>query len=371
MNIGIIGCGAISATYLRNAERFDVYDVIAVADVRLQAAQSRASEFGIPKAYTVEELLQDPDVELVVNLTPHRVHGQVGIAVLEAGKHVYNEKPLAIYRHEAQRMLQLAQEKGLRVGCAPDTFFGGAWQTARKLIDQGAIGEPVGVFANLHTRVGGGPERPRPASPDGYKSFYLTDYFEYGVGTTFDRGPYYLTAIINLVGPVRRVTSSARITWPTRERGGQVHQVKAPTHVAGILDFANGAVGTMVMTADVFPTGLPHVEIYGSEGSLRCIDPNLFGGPIYLRRPESRELEEVPCTFGYNENSRGVGIADMVMAIKNGRPHRANGEMAYHVVDIITALHEASEQNRHIELESTCERPAPLPEGLKDWTIDA
>ncbi len=127
----------------------------------------------------------------------------------------------------------------------------------------------------------------------------------------------------------------------------------------------------MVMTADVFPTGLPHVEIYGSEGSLRCIDPNLFGGPIYLRRPESRELEEVPCTFGYNENSRGVGIADMVMAIKNGRPHRANGEMAYHVVDIITALHEASEQNRHIELESTCERPAPLPEGLKDWTIDA
>jgi predicted dehydrogenase len=364
--IGIIGCGAISAAYLKNSKQFAAFDVVAVADTRLDAAKARAAEFDVPKALSVDQILADPEVELIINLTPHRVHGPVGLAVLEAGKHVYNEKPLAVLREDARKLIDTAARKGLRVGGAPDTFFGGAWQTARKVIDEGAIGEPVGAFINLHARA---TPRPRPQE-DGYMSFYLTDFFEYGGGWAFDRGPYYLNATINLIGPIRRVTGSAHVTWPEREQGGQMRKVNAPSHVAGLLDFANGAVGQFLMTADVYGTGLPHIEIYGSSGSLRCIDPNNFGGQLYLRKADSPDLVPVENQFGYNSNSRGVGVADMVTAIRSGRPHRASGEMAYHVVDTITAMHEASAENRHITLQSTCERPAPLPPGLADWTID-
>ncbi|MCL4544352.1 MAG: Gfo/Idh/MocA family oxidoreductase [Chloroflexi bacterium] len=364
--VGIIGCGQISATYLKNAKLFTAFEVVAVADARIDAARARAEEFAIPRALSVEELLADPDVEIVINLTPHRVHAQVGAQVLQAGKHLYSEKPLTVYRHDGQRLLQLAQEHTVRVAGAPDTFFGGAWQTARKLIDEGVIGEPVAAYANLHARV-----NPRQtAQPGSYVSFYLTDFFEYGGSWAFDRGPYYLHALINLLGPVHRVTGSARITWPERERGGKLLKVNAPTHVAGLLDFANGAVCHFLMTADVYNTGLPHIEIYGSEGSLRCIDPNNFGGQLYLRKPDSNDLQPVDTVFSYNSNSRGVGVADLAAAIHSGRPHRASGEMAFHTVDIINALHESSAEGRHITLTSTCTRPAPLPMGLEDWTID-
>lgn len=366
--VGIIGAGTISGIYLQNAQRFGAFEVVAVADTRREAAQTRAAEYGVPSGCGVEELLADPAIELVINLTPHRVHGQVGLAVLEAGKHVYNEKPLTVHREEGQRMLALAKEQGLRVGGAPDTFFGGAWQTARQLIDEGAIGEPIGAFAHLlGRRAPGAPRR----QTEGYTSFYVTDSFEYGGGLIFDRGPYYLNALVNLLGPVRRVTGSARITWPERADRGTPTKVNAPTHTAGVLDFANGAVCTMVMTYDAYDTGLPHIEIYGSEGSLRCIDPNNFGGPLFLRKPDNPELVPIESRYGYNANSRGVGVADMAIAMRNGRPHRASGEMAYHVVDVITSLHEASDENRHVALQSTCERPAPLPPGLADWTVDA
>ncbi len=359
--VGIIGCGAISGAYLKNSKLFDAFDIVAVADTRPEASQSRAEEYDVPKACNVEELLADPEIEIVINLTPHSAHGEVGIATLEAGKSPYNEKPLAVYREDGQKMLELAKSKGLRVGGAPDTFFGGAWQTARRLIDEGAIGEPVGAFACLMA-----PNRPRPegqqkAKPGEYISFYRTSFFEFGVTWGFDRGPYYLNALISLLGPVRRVTGSAKTTWDS---------VDTPTHFAGVLDFANGAVGTIILTSDVHGTGLPHVEVYGKDGTLRCIDPNNLGGPIYLRKSDSRELVEVECKHGYNGNSRGVGVADMAVGIRNGRPHRASGEMAYHVIDIVNALHDASEENRHIELQSTCSQPAPLPPGLEDWTID-
>ena len=366
VKVGVIGCGTISARYLENAQRFQAFNVVAVADTRLEAAQARASEFGVPRAMTVEDLLADPEVEIAVNLTPHRVHGEVGRRVLAAGKHLYSEKPLAIYREDARSLLYVATQRGLRVGAAPDTFFGGAWQTARKLIDDGAIGEPVAAFANLHARP---PQRAAPRDGE-YVSFYLTDFFEYGGGWAFDRGPYYLHALINLLGPVRRVTGSARKTWAERERGGQLLQVNAPSHVAGIIDFAGGAVCQFLMTADVYATGLPHVEVYGSEGSLRCIDPNNFGGTLYLRKPDSPELVPVEPQFGYTGNSRGVGIADLAAAIRSGRPHRATGEMGCHVVDIVNAIHESSAEGRHVEVQSTCPRPAPLLPGLPDWSID-
>jgi len=357
--IGIIGCGAISATYLGNSELFEAFDIVAVADVRLEAAQSRAAEYDVPKACSVEELLVDHEVEIVINLTPHRAHGEVGIAVLEAGKSVYNEKPLAVHREDGQKMLELAESKGLRVGGAPDTFFGGAWQTARKLIDDGAIGEPVGSFTCLMAY--NTPQGQQQPGPGEYLNFYRTDFFTFGVTWIFDRGPYYLNALINLLGPVRRVTGSATTRWA---------EVETPTHFAGVMDYANGAVGTLIITSDFHSTGLPHIEIYGTEGSLRCIDPNNFGGQIYLRKADSNELVPVECEFGYNQNGRGVGVADMAVAIRSGRPHRASGEMAYHVIDIVHALHDASNENRHIELQSTCSQPAPLPLGLEDWTID-
>jgi len=268
-------------------------------------------------------------------------------------------------------MLELAAQKGLRIGGAPDTFLGGAWQTARKLIDDGAIGEPVGVFVCLLARRGSpNPSAQQKPRPEGYISFYQTDFYEFGVTWIFDRGPYYLNAMINLLGPVHRVTASTRKTWEERDGLGGKIKVNAPTHVAGIMDLANGAVGTLLITSDVYDTGLPHIEVYGSEASLRCIDPNNFGGQLYLRKYDSNELIPVECQFGYNGNSRGIGIADMATAIRNNRPNRVNGEMGYHVIDIIHGFHDASSQNRHIELASTCERPAPLPLGLEDWTID-
>jgi len=356
--VGIIGCGAISATYLKNSKLFDVFEITAVADLRFEAAKSRAEEYDIPKAYSVEELLSDPEIEIVINLTPHRAHGEVGISVLESGKSVYNEKPLAVYREHGKKMLALAEEKNLRVGGAPDTFLGGAWQTARKLIDEGVIGEPVASSACLMAYRA---PKPSQENSSGYISFYRTHFFTFGVTWIFDRGPYYLNALINLLGPVRRVTGSAKKTWD---------EVDVPTHFAGVMDYVNGAVGTLLITSDVHSTGLPHIEVYGTEGSLRCIDPNNFGGQLYLRKPDSRDMIPVECEFGYNQNSRGVGVADMAVAIRNNRPHRASGEMAYHVIDIINALHEASKEDRHIKLESSCSRPAPLPPGLDDWKID-
>jgi len=364
--VGLIGCGAISRKYLENSKLFDAFDIVAVADARQGAAQARASEYDVPRACGVDELLADPEIEIVLNLTSHAAHGELGIAAVEAGKSTYIEKPLAVRREDGQRMLAVAADKGLRVGAAPDTFFGGAWQTARKLIDDGVIGDPIAASACLMAYKA--PQRAQPEpGPDGYVSFYRTNFFDFGVTWSFDRGPYYLTALIHLLGPVRRVTSATAKPWAQR---GFADMVTTPTHFAGIFDFANGAVGTFLITSDLYDTGLPHIEIYGTEGSLRCIDPNCFGGQLLLRRPDSRELVPVDCAFGYNDNSRGVGIADMAAAIRSGRPHRASGEMAYHVIDIVHALHESSDQGRHIELESTCDRPAPLPQGLADWTID-
>ncbi len=366
VKVGVIGCGAISGKYLENSKKFAAFDIVAVADRRLDAAQARAAEYEIPKACSPEELLADESIEIVINLTPHKAHGPVGIATLAAGKSPYIEKPLAVRREDGQQMLGLAQEQSLRIGAAPDTFFGGAWQTARKLIDDGAIGRPVAAMANLHAA-----KRPQVApaeAKDGYVSFYRTDFFEFGVTWGFDRGPYYLHALIHLLGPVRRVTGSAQQFWGDVPEFKDI--VKTPTHFAGVLDFANGAVGTFLITSDVHATGLPHIEVYGTEGSLRCIDPNNFGGPILLRKADGKELEAVDCPFGYNGNSRGVGIADMAVGLRTGRPHRATGAMGYHVIDIVHALHEASAEGRHVVLQSTCDQPAPLPLGLEEWTID-
>jgi predicted dehydrogenase len=317
----------------------------------------------VPRACTTEELLADPEIQIVINITTPNSHAEVAFAVLEANKCVYNEKPLAIRREDGQRILEIAKEKGLLVGGAPDTFLGGGIQTCRKLIDDGWIGEPIAATAFM---LGHGHESWHP-DPE--------FYYKVGGGPMFDMGPYYLTALVNLVGPVRRVTGSTRITFPERTitsqpKYGTKITVDIPTHVVGVLDFQNGAIGTIITSFDVWGAQVPRIEIYGSAGSLSVPDPNTFGGPVRVLRAGSREWVEVPLLYGYAENSRGLGVADMAYALLSGRAHRANDQLTFHVLDIMHAIHDASREDKHVMLESTCERPALLPLGLREGLLD-
>ncbi|MCR2822473.1 Gfo/Idh/MocA family protein [Lederbergia panacisoli] len=363
VKVGIIGCGNISSIYCQAGEKFDVFDIIAVADLDFERAKARAKEYQVPNAYTVEEILADPEVEIIINLTIPKAHAEVCIAALEAGKHVYVEKPLAVTREDGKRILEIAKEKGLIVGGAPDTFLGGGIQTCRKLIDDGEIGEVVGATGFM-------------MSP-GHESWHPDPefYYQLGGGPMFDMGPYYITAFINLLGPIRRVTGSTRISFPERTitsqpKTGQKIQVEVPTHITGILDFENGAIATLITSFDVAGSKLPNIEVYGSKGTILVPDPNTFGGPVFLRKHGSREWEEIPLTHGYIDNSRGVGVADMAYALRSGRAHRANGDLAYHVLDVMHGIHDASRSGSHYELESTCEQPKPLPVGLQEFTLD-
>ena len=363
--IGIIGCGNISGIYLANlTKRFVQTRVVACADLVQDRARAAAVKYGVPRGCTVEELLRDPEVEIVVNLTPPRGHMDISRAALEAGKHVYSEKPLAIRRVDGAAVLRTARRRGRRVGGAPDTFLGGGIQTCRKLIDEGAIGRPLGATAFMTTP---GHERwhPDPAF-----------YYQAGGGPVLDMGPYYITALAFLLGPVSRVTGSAQKSYSERTITSQPKQgtkisVEVPTHVAAVLDFTSGAVGTLLMSFDVWGTHLPWMEIYGTEGSLAVPDPNTFGGPVKLLRRDAKEWDDMPLQFGYVENSRGLGVADMADAIRADRPHRASGELLYHVLDVMEGIDDASRAGRHYRVSSTFERPAPLPLGLADGQISS
>jgi predicted dehydrogenase len=361
--IGIIGCGNISPAYLSAGQRFEILEIAAVADMIPERARARAEEYGIPRACTVAELLADPEVSIVVNLTIPRAHAEVALATLEAGKHTYGEKPLAVNRAEGQQVMDRARDVGLRVGSAPDTFLGGGIQTARKLIDDGWIGQPIAANANM---AGHGHEswHPDPAF-----------YYQVGGGPLLDMGPYYLTALVNLLGPVQRVVSSSTITFPQRTitsqpRCGETVAVEVPTHVAGILQFAGGAVGTLLMTFDVWASNLPLLEIYGTEGSLSVGDPNGFGGPVHVRRADAGEWSAMPLSHIYTDQNRGIGVADMAHALRSGRPHRASGDLAFHVLDIMDTLIESSAAGKYLEVQSRCDRPAMLPVGLRPGTLD-
>jgi predicted dehydrogenase len=362
-NVGIIGCGQISSIYLEAPSKFDILNIIACADIDMERAKSQAQRYHVPKAYSVDELLADPEIDIVLNLTIPKVHAQIAKAALEQGKSTYSEKPLALHRLEARQMLDLAREKQLRVGCAPDTFLGGGIQTCIQLINEGAIGTPVAATGFM---LNHGPENWHP-DPD--------FYYQPGGGPLFDMGPYYITALIALLGPVQRVTSSARITHAERlvtskPKYGSTITVNTPTHVAGVLDFASGPVATLITSFDVWSHHLPHIEIYGTEGTLSVPDPNTFGGPVMISRMKEREWKEVPLTHGYAHNSRGIGVADMAHGINTGKPHRASGDLAYHVLDIMQSFYDASETGKHIELSSMCEQPEPLQPGTHNWDED-
>jgi predicted dehydrogenase len=353
VKVGLVGCGAISGIYLKNAPRFGNIEIVACADIVPERAQACAAEYNM-KACSVEELLADPEIEIVLNLTIPLGHASVATAALEAGKSVYNEKPLTITREDGQKLLALAQSKGLLVGGAPDTFLGAGLQTCRQLIDEGVIGEPVSATAFM---MGHGHESWHP-DPE--------FYYQVGGGPMFDMGPYYLTALTTLIGGVAAVSGSTRITFPTRtitsaKKYGSLIKVEVPTHVAGLLHFANGAVGTLIMSFDVWRANLPFIEIYGSEGTLSVPDPNTFGGEVRVYKPGQSDWETVELTHPFADNSRGLGVADMARALREGGVARADGKLTYHVLDIMHAVHDAAEQRRTVDLASTIERPAPLP----------
>lgn len=360
MRVGVIGCGTISGVYLRNCNAFENLDVVAVADLDEQRARTQAERFGVPQVLTVDELLVSPEIDAVLDLTVPAAHADINRRALEAGKHVYSEKPWATTREEGQAVLRLAEKQGLRAGCSPDTFLGNALETARSLIDEGSIGQPVAAVGAF---LGSGPERWHP-NPE--------FFYQPGAGPLFDMGPYYLTALISLLGPVRRVSSSARITHPERiigaeARRGETIVVSVPTYVSATLDFASGPVGTILASFDVQADTVPFIEMYGTDGTIVIPDPNRFDGPIRLF--SKGEWREIPPRDEIPTNWRGVGLADMAAAVREGRPHRANAEMAFHVLDIMSAVHEASERDTYVHIESTCRRPLPLPGGPTSFPI--
>lgn len=357
MKVGIIGCGNISQAYFDGSRIFNMLEIVACADVNPAAAKAKAEQNKV-RAMTVDELMADREIGLVINLTIPQAHAEVTLRALEAGKHVHGEKPLAVTREEGQAIIRKAREKGLRVGSAPDTFLGGGLQTCRKLIDEGALGRPVAGTAFM---MGHGPEgwHPNPAF-----------FYRKGAGPMFDMGPYYVTALVHLLGPVRRVTALTKASFSERVAGcaelkGIKITVEVPTHYSGTLEFHNGTVITMVMSFDVWEHGHSPIEIYGSEGSLKVPDPNTFDGPVSLHQAGKPGWKECSLTHGYKDNMRSIGAADLIEAIREDRPHRCSLELAYHALDVMHSFEESSLAGRAVELASTCAQPAALSVGLK------
>ncbi|MDD4850690.1 MAG: Gfo/Idh/MocA family oxidoreductase [Gemmiger sp.] len=340
IKIGFVGVGAISGIYVENiTNMFDNIEVYAVCDLVREKAAAAQEKYKIPKLYdSMEELFADPAVDIVLNITRPYEHYAVTKAALHAGKPVYSEKPLAATVAEGAALVALAQEKGLLLGGAPDTFLGAGIQTCKKLIEDGYIGTPIGAAAAM---VCHGHEswHPDPAF-----------YYQHGGGPMMDMGPYYITALVNLLGPVKSTVSVAKSSFPTRTITSKPHygetiEVKVPTYVNGILNFENGAVGTITTTFDVYYPGQARLEIYGSKGTLFVPDPNTFGGPVKLLRPEDGEVKEMPLCFGYKENSRARGLSEMAEALAAGKTaFSCDCTQTFHVLSVLEALTKGGEK---------------------------
>ena len=360
--IGVIGCGNISQKYMTAMQQFPNIELRAVADMRQSVADVRGREFNVP-AMRVDQLLKRDDVEIVVNLTVPLAHTDVSLAVLNAGKHVHSEKPLGVNVAEARKVMDLAAQKNLRVGCAPDTFLGGGHQTARKLIDDGAIGTPVAGSAFFMCP---GHERWHPAP--GF-------YYLRGGGPMLDMGPYYITDLIQLLGPIASVMGSVSMLRTERlvtsePMNGEMIPVEVATHVAGTLEFVSGALVTIAMSFDVPKHRHTPIEIYGTKGSILVPDPNRFGGEVMVAKLGG-DFEAMPTTHGNAEGEyRSIGVADMAAAIQNNRPHRASGALALHALEAMEAFQTSSDEGRRVKLETTVERPAMLPPGLPTGQLD-
>lgn len=359
LGVGIIGCGNISSAYLRLAPMFAGLEMRAVADLNRAAAEARAEEFGVA-ARSVEDLLGSDDIDVIVNLTIPEAHYPVTRQILEAGKHAYSEKPLVLTMDEGEALRTLATEQDLRIGSAPDTFLGGAHQLARRAIDDGTVGRITAGTAHVMSR---GMEHWHP-NPD--------FFFKPGAGPMLDIGPYYVTNLIQLLGPVKRVaalTSAAfaERTITSEPRAGEKIPVETPTNIHALLDFADGASVTISTSWDVHAHRHGHMELYGTDGSLFLPDPNFFGGTVEIGRPggEISALDEWDHPFGIpnqdtRANYRVAGLADMAAALATGREHRCSLDLALHAVDVMTSVLRSGESGSFVTLSTTCERPAPL-----------
>lgn len=361
VRVGLIGCGVISGAYLKASETFPILDFAACADLNPEAARDAEARFGVA-ATSVDDLLARDDIEVVLNLTIPAAHAEVNTAALQAGKHVYCEKPFALEAQQGQAVLDLAAVRDLRVGCAPDTFLGGGHQTVRNCVDAGTIGRPVAGTAFFMNR--------------GHESWHPAPEFYYqpGGGPLFDMGPYYLTALVHLLGPVRCVAAIGgrafeQRTITSKPKQGEKITVEVDTHSAGTLEFENGAIVTVVMSFDVSLHSNRFIELHGTKRSLATPDPNGFGGVVRVSG-DDRDWTETPLTHGYLDNMRSIGLADMCVAIRRGRAHRCSGSLAFHVLEVMEAFGRSSGERRHVEIVSTTERPEPLPIGLAMGELD-
>jgi predicted dehydrogenase len=377
--VGVIGIGDISDVYIANLALYgDIVEVVACAGRDFGKARAKALQHGIPRAYaTSGELFADPDIDIVLDLTTPVAHAALNLAALRAGKHVYSEKPLAATFDESRELVDVATAAGLSIGCAPDTFMGGRLQTCRRLIDEGRIGDIVGASAFV---VSHGHEWHHP-NPD--------FFYQPGGGPLLDIGPYYMTALLALLGPVEAVAAMASRTFPQRTiesepLRGQTIEVHVETHVTGVLRFASGALGTIIASFDIWDSELPRIEIYGTRGTICLPDadpldgPNLFGGPVLFRdaagarwcgmprTQASSDWTEVPIEHPFTstshaENARGIGLVDMAYAIREGRAARAGGAMALHSMEVMEGMLTSAAEDRFVRMATTFERPAPLP----------
>ncbi len=359
LGVGIIGCGNISTAYCRLAPIFKSLSVKAVADINMDAARARAAEFGL-RADTVDDLLKADDIDVVVNLTIPAVHFAVTKSILEAGKHAYSEKPLVLTLEEAETLRELAASRNLSIGSAPDTFLGGAHQQARAAIDAGDVGKIIGGTCHV---MGHGMESWHP-NPD--------FFYQPGAGPILDIGPYYVTNLLQLIGPVKSVAALASTTFPERvigngDRKGEKVPVDTPTNIHALLEFANGATVTLGASWDVWANRHSNMELYGEVASLFVPDPNFFGGDVEIGGQEQQitALPEWDHPFsivndGDQANYRCAGLADMAAAIAEGRPHRCSIDLAVHAVDVMTSILRSGEERRFIDLSTTCTRPAAL-----------
>ncbi|MEU7785627.1 Gfo/Idh/MocA family oxidoreductase [Amycolatopsis sp. NPDC049159] len=354
VGVGFVGAGVISGTYLENLTSFPDVRVLRIADLDTERAAARAAEYGVPRSGTVAELLDDPDVELVVNLTVPVAHVDVGLAALEAGKHVWAEKPLALDRQTGRKLLDRAREKNLRVASAPDTVLGAGLQTARQALDAGRIGRSLTALALFQVP---GPESWHPA-PE-----FL---FQAGGGPLLDMGPYYLTTLVQLLGPIRRVTGAGGRARDTRvigsgPRAGTEFPVTVPTTVTALVEFAAGGSAQLVLSFDSGLKRTGFVELTGTLGTAVLPDPNRFDGATVLHLTGHAEPEEL-APAGHAA-SRGTGALELARAIRAGVPERASGDLAYHVLDAMLAIEESLTRGQTVEVASTVEVPPALPPG--------
>jgi len=341
--IGVVGCGKISGIYLSNMTGvFDNLQIKAVCDLDSKRAEKAAEEYGIPKVMTLDEMLADDEIKIVVNLTTPKSHYSICKKALLAGKHTHVEKPLCVELSEGVDLIKTAEARGLLIGGAPDTFLGAGIQTCMNLIKAGEIGKPVSATAFM---MGHGHESWHP-DPE--------FYYEKGGGPMFDMGPYYLTALVSLLGSVKSVSGMTGMAFEERtitskKKFGKKVKVEVPTHITGLMEFENGVLGNIITSFDVWGHHMPRIEIHGTEGSLSVPDPNTFGGPVYIKTSNMKDWEEIPVVLPYGENSRGIGVSDMADAMQNGRSNKASGRMALHVLELMHGFHIAADQKKNYD----------------------